>query len=123
MFRGGVVAYHPDLKVSLLGVAADLISRCGVVNPDVASAMATGVAARLGCEVGVATTGVAGPGAADGVDQGRVYVAASVRRDGCSRVVVRELTVGGTRAIVRRSATYAALALVGSLLASAEVTR
>ena len=73
--RGGVVAYMTDLKSSLLGVDPDLLARVGAVDPDVALAMARGVAELLGADYGVATTGVAGPDPQDGQPVGRVYVA------------------------------------------------
>ena len=43
-FRGGVVAYATELKASLLGVDPDLLARHGAVHPEVAAAMARGVA-------------------------------------------------------------------------------
>ncbi len=73
--RGGIVAYATDLKAALLGVPADLLARHGPVDPGVAAAMAAGVRARLGACYGVATTGVAGPGPADGKPQGTVFIA------------------------------------------------
>ena len=73
--RGGVVAYATDLKAVLLGVPADLLARQGPVDPQVAMAMAGGVRRLLGATYGVATTGVAGPGPADGKPQGTVFVA------------------------------------------------
>jgi nicotinamide-nucleotide amidase len=73
--RGAVVAYATDLKAALLGVPADLLARQGPVDPDVAMAMAEGARRLLGATYGLATTGVAGPGPADGKAQGTVYVA------------------------------------------------
>jgi nicotinamide-nucleotide amidase len=73
--RGGVVAYATELKAVLLSVPADLLARRGPVDPEVAMAMAAGVRRLLGATYGVATTGVAGPGPADGKPQGTVFVA------------------------------------------------
>lgn len=73
--RGGVVAYATDLKHRLLEVDGDLLARTGPVHADVAAQMALGVREVLGADWGVATTGVAGPGAADGAPAGRVYLA------------------------------------------------
>ncbi len=73
--RGGVVAYMTDLKASLLDVDPELLAREGAVHPDVAAAMARGVADRLGATYGVATTGVAGPDPQDGHPVGEVWVA------------------------------------------------
>src|SRR5882762_6336461 len=57
--RGGVVAYHDDLKRSILGVPPDVLQRCGAVSAEVADAMARGVRHVCGADVGVATTGIA----------------------------------------------------------------
>jgi nicotinamide-nucleotide amidase len=73
--RGGVVAYMTDLKASLLDVDPALLAREGAVHPDVAAAMARGVADRLGATYGVSTTGVAGPDPQDGHPVGEVWVA------------------------------------------------
>ena len=116
-FRGGVVAYATELKASLLGVDPDLLRRHGPVHPDVAAAMARGVALRLQSTFGLATTGVAGPGAAEGRASGEVYVALAgpgVRGDGCS---VLSLRLDGGRDDVRREAVRRALALAAEELA------
>jgi nicotinamide-nucleotide amidase len=67
-FRGGVVAYSNELKEKLLGVPADLIARHGAVSPEVARAMAEGARRRLGADLALAVTGIAGPDA-DGTDK------------------------------------------------------
>ena len=116
-FRGGVVAYATELKASLLGVDPELLSRHGAVHPDVAAAMARGVAVRLQSTFGLATTGVAGPGAAEGRAPGEVYVALAgpgVSGDGCS---VLSLQLDGGRDDVRREAVRRALALAAEELA------
>lgn len=75
VLRGGVVAYATDLKETLLGVDGELLAQRGAVDPDVARAMAEGVRERLHADVGLATTGVAGPEPQDGRDPGSVHVA------------------------------------------------
>jgi nicotinamide-nucleotide amidase len=62
VFRGGVVAYDNQVKVSALGVAEQLIGEFGAVSPECARAMARGAAIGLGADLAVAVTGVAGPG-------------------------------------------------------------
>jgi nicotinamide-nucleotide amidase len=57
-----VVAYSNAVKESQLGVPSDLIQRFGAVSAEVAEAMARGARLRLGADVAVAVTGVAGPG-------------------------------------------------------------
>ena len=75
-FKGGVIAYSNQLKEDLLGVPADLIERAGAVSSEAALAMASGLK-RLGVQVGVAITGVAGP---DGGTPGRHPRARRYRR-------------------------------------------
>src|SRR5262249_14782793 len=75
VLRGGVVAYATDLKAALLGVSGELLAERGAVDPDLAPAMAEGVRERLGADVGLATTGVAGPDPQDGRKPGSVHVA------------------------------------------------
>jgi PncC family amidohydrolase len=75
---GGVIAYADAVKVSLLGVPVTLLATDGAVSEAVAQAMASGVRAALGAGVGLAVTGVAGPGAEDdGKPAGLVWVACS----------------------------------------------
>ena len=62
--RGGVVAYHDDLKRGLLGVPLEVLQRHGSVSAEVAEAMARGVRRLAGADLGLAATGIAGPGGA-----------------------------------------------------------
>ncbi|WP_088285161.1 CinA family protein [Kineosporia sp. A_224] len=116
VLRGGVVAYATDLKHLLLGVDADLLAARGAVDPDVAAAMALGVRERLGADVGVATTGVAGPDPQDGHAAGTVFVAVSLSPAlaaggaGGGRVV--PLLLAGDRTAIRTATVAEALGLV-----------
>lgn len=102
--RGGVVAYATDLKGSVLGVDADLLAAHGAVHPEVARQMAEGVRGVLGADVGLATTGVAGPDPQDGFSPGTVHVAVA----GPAGTVVRSLELTGDRPAIR-TATCAAV--------------
>jgi nicotinamide-nucleotide amidase len=62
VFLGGVVAYADEAKIDLLGVPEATINRYGAVSEAVAHHMAESVASRLGADVGIAITGIAGPG-------------------------------------------------------------
>lgn len=108
VLRGGVVTYATDLKATLLGVDPELLEAHGPVHPDVAAQMAAGVAERLGADVGVATTGVAGPGPADGHPAGTVYIAV-LRSGDCT---TRRLTLTGDRAAVREGTVVAVIELL-----------
>ena len=75
VLRGGVVAYAADVKADVLGVDPELIERYGVVSTEVAVAMAERVRILLGADVGLATTGAAGPEPHGGKASGSVAVA------------------------------------------------
>ena len=107
VLRGGVVAYATDLKGTLLGVDAALLASRGAVDPDVARAMAAGARERLGADVGLATTGVAGPDPQDGQPPGTVHVAVCTP----TGTQVRSLRLVGDRARVRALSVDAVLAL------------
>lgn len=61
-FRGGVVAYHDDLKTSLLGVPVELLRSHGAVSEPVVLALARGARKRLGADLALSVSGIAGPG-------------------------------------------------------------
>ena len=61
-FRGSVVAYANDVKEALLGVNAETLAQHGAVSEATVREMAEGARARLGCDVALATSGIAGPG-------------------------------------------------------------
>ena len=115
VFRGSVVAYANDVKEGGLGVPEELIAAHGAVSAEVAAAMAHGARARLGVDLGVAVTGVAGPdGGTEEKPVGLVFVHA-VGPDG-ERTVRSELP--GDRDMIRGRATAASLHLVRRLLES-----
>jgi len=105
-FRGGIVAYDNAVKMSALGVSADLLHAHGAVSEPVARAMADGARARLGADVAVAVTGIAGPGGgSEAKPVGTVAIAAT----GLERERVRTFRFIGDRALVREQAVQAAL--------------
>jgi len=122
VLRGGVVSYATEVKASVLGVDAALLAASGPVHPEVARQMARGVRALLGADVGVATTGVAGPGPQDGHPAGTAFVALTWgdatkdRSHPLPEVELVEqvlaLSLSGDRAQVRAATTAAALGLV-----------
>ena len=76
VFRGGVVAYTNEVKHNLLGVPQELLDEHGAVSAPVAQAMAEGARRLLGCDIALASTGVAGPDRDDrGNEVGTAFVA------------------------------------------------
>ena len=108
VFRGSIVAYDSMLKNDLLGVDASTLASTGAVAAEVASAMAEGALARLGVDVAVATTGVAGPDPdpVSGQAPGAVFIAVA---GGGLGTLVREMSLEGDRDEIRQRATRAAL--------------
>ena len=96
---GAVVAYATHIKAQVLGVDAAHLELTGPVDRDVALQMAHGVRRLLGADLGLATTGVAGPGPADGHPAGTVHVAV-VAPWGQRH---RELHLSGDRSQIRRA--------------------
>ena len=112
-FRGGVVAYSDEVKRSELGVPAGLLERHGAVSPEVAAAMAAGARERLGADVAVSVTGVAGPdGGTPEKPVGLVYLHAEGPDGGHGR----ELSFPGDRTSIRVRSAVGALHLVRRLL-------
>jgi nicotinamide-nucleotide amidase len=73
-FRGGLVVYATDMKMTLAGVDPQILDRHGPVAEETAGALAVGAAERLGADVGLGVVGVAGPDPQDGVPVGTVCV-------------------------------------------------
>lgn len=113
VLRGGVVAYATDLKAGLLGVDAELLAVSGPVQPEVARQMAEGVRRRLGADIGLSTTGVAGPDPQDGHPPGEVWLGFAIGED----VRAVRLALGGDRAAIRRDTVSESLSRLGLLLA------
>ncbi|MBQ3506934.1 MAG: competence/damage-inducible protein A [Clostridia bacterium] len=80
VYLGGCITYTNEQKIRLLGVDPDTIAAHTEVSTETASEMAAGVRERLGADVGLSTTGYAGPGG--GTEQnpvGTVYVAVATK--------------------------------------------
>ncbi|MHB8242854.1 MAG: competence/damage-inducible protein A [Solirubrobacteraceae bacterium] len=108
--KGAIVAYSNEVKVSSAGVDGSLIERHGAVSSEVAEALADGARERLGADVGVGITGIAGPGGgSEEKPVGLVWI--SVARSGAERLT-RQVSVPGGRADVRDRSTTVAMHLV-----------
>jgi PncC family amidohydrolase len=105
-FLGGLVTYADAAKVQLLGIPEATIDAHGAVSAQVARAMASGAAERLGASLAISTTGVAGPdGGSAAKPVGLVYLGLAWPGD----ADVRRLMLSGGRAAIRDAATRAAL--------------
>lgn len=121
VYRGGVVCYATDLKATLAGVPVAVLEEHGPVAPQTAAALAAGVARACGADVGVATTGVAGPSPQDGHPVGEVYVAVALPGE---EPRVLPLQLRGGREGVRRASVEAVLDLALEVLqASSDAAR
>lgn len=110
-YLGGVVSYSNAVKTDMLGVPATTIERHGAVSAQVARSMAKGVRQRIGADIGVAVTGVAGPhGGTRAKPVGLTYVA--VAGPEASEIVVRRHLWSGDRVQNKRLSAQAALALI-----------
>lgn len=108
-FRGGLVTYADDVKEALAGVPSAVLLAHGAVSAQVALAMADGARTLLGADVGVAITGIAGPGGGSAEKPvGLTYVAVVDARGGDVRRHVWDLDRSGNK----RASAGAALAIV-----------
>jgi nicotinamide-nucleotide amidase len=119
---GGVVAYQTPLKHSLLGVDAALLAEHGAVHPEVARQMATGVRTALAvdgrpADIGLSTTGVAGPDEQDGQSVGTVYLGLAFG----DSVRAIPLRLAGDRDRIRAQSVEHALEAVCQLMESGKL--
>lgn len=113
VFRGGVVAYANEIKQGMLGVPATLLEKHGAVSAEVAAAMAHGARERLGVDVAISVTGVAGPGGGTPEKPvGLVYLHAA----GPMGEILSHIELPGGRDVIRARAAVAALHLLRHLL-------
>ena len=110
--RGGACTYAVDTKASVLGVSESRLTLTGPVDEQVARQMAAGARSLFGASIGLSTTGVAGPGPADGFPAGTVHIACAHP----AGVEHRLLHLEGDRAQVRAGAIDAALTLLRDVL-------
>jgi PncC family amidohydrolase len=107
--RGGIVAYSDDVKRSQLGVPAEVLVAHGAVSAQTAIAMADGVRQRLGTDLGVGITGVAGPdGGSEAKPVGLAYVAVT----GLGDTDVHRFLWSGNRTENKRASAEAALEML-----------
>ncbi|MFL5937912.1 MAG: nicotinamide-nucleotide amidohydrolase family protein [Gaiellaceae bacterium] len=113
VFLGSVVSYANEVKERELGVPRDTLERYGAVSEETAAAMSAGVRERLGADVAVSVTGIAGPGGGT-ADKPVGLVHLHAQTPEASRGI--QFTYGQDRESIRRRATVAALHLLRRLL-------
>jgi nicotinamide-nucleotide amidase len=119
VFAGGVVAYSNEVKAAQLGVAEEVLREHGAVSAETAAAMARGARERLGVDVAVSVTGVAGPdGGTEEKPVGLVFLHAS------GPMGERDLRFDfpGDRGTIRGRSAVAALHLVRRLVTQSTQT-
>lgn len=111
---GGVVAYNTEIKATVLGVERDLLEEHGPVHPEVARRLAENVRHTLAvggrsADVGIATTGVAGPEAQGEASVGTVFLGLA----DATGASARELHLEGSRDEIRAATVAAAITWLG----------
>jgi nicotinamide-nucleotide amidase len=105
-FLGGVVCYSNERKTAWADVPPELIAAKGAVSPEVAAALADGIRRRVGSELGVGVTGIAGPGGgSEEKPVGTVHIALAHN----AGIVERGVTLPGDRESIRWQASQLAL--------------
>lgn len=114
-FKGSLVCYATESKRDIAGVDESILQGPGAVSEEAAIALARGAAGRFGADLGISTTGVAGPTEQEGKPVGTIYVAATLE----GRDEVRFIQGYGDRENIRSIATNAAIDLGRRLLLDA----
>jgi nicotinamide-nucleotide amidase len=109
---GSIVAYSKEIKISQLGLSAELIDDKRLVSKEVAIAMAKGARQRLGSSWAISSTGSAGPTALDGSSPGEIWIAIL----GPDRQESVKLSLNGARQEVISGAVESALTLLERIL-------
>jgi nicotinamide-nucleotide amidase len=109
-FKGAAIVYTNEAKITQAGVKAETIEQHGAVSAEVAEALAEGARAKLGADVGVGITGIAGPGG--GTEEkpvGLVWLSVATA-DG--EPLTRSVNLPGSRADIRDRTTTVAMHLI-----------
>jgi nicotinamide-nucleotide amidase len=109
VFMEGAVTYSNEAKISRLGVKEETLGKYGAVSKETAEEMAMGIAKTARTDIGVSTTGIAGPGG--GTEEkpvGLVYIGLYIK----GKTIVKKFNFNGDREQVRRRATLNALNMI-----------
>lgn len=112
-FNKGVVSYSNEAKIDLLDVSEDLLQKYGAVSEQVAKVMAESVRTKSKVDIGISTTGIAGPtGGTNDKPVGLVYIAVSIADD----TIVKKFQFSGERLQNKESTCNAALQMLLDIL-------
>lgn len=112
-FDRGIVTYSNRAKIELLGVSEDIIKQRGAVSFEVAKAMAEGVRKKSNVDIGISTTGIAGPtGGSKEKPVGLVFIGISTKKD----TIVKKFQFNGNRLQNKELTCNEALKLLLDLL-------
>jgi nicotinamide-nucleotide amidase len=115
-FEGSIVAYSNAVKLRVLGVSPATLQTVGAVSEQCAREMADGVRSTIGADVGISSTGIAGPGGATRRKPvGLVYIAVATP----DIIVAKELMLSGDRAAIMRDAAMEAIRLAHETVGAA----
>ncbi len=105
-FKGGIIAYSNEVKDKIVGVKNHTLKKFGAVSRETAREMAQGVRRRLGSDIGIGITGIAGPtGGTKEKPVGLVYISVADRH----RTIINRYIFKGVRESIRKKACSAAL--------------
>ncbi|MEA1926779.1 MAG: CinA family protein [Candidatus Auribacterota bacterium] len=112
-FLGGVIAYSDQVKLNLLKIPEGLLKKNGAVSPEVALSMSRGIKELLGASIGVAITGIAGPGGGSQKKPvGLVFISVITPES----EIVERFNFSGNRREIKTSATKAAIELLFNIV-------
>jgi nicotinamide-nucleotide amidase len=108
-FMEGAVTYSNDAKVKRLNVSITTLEQYGAVSDETAREMAYGIAMSAGTNIGISTTGIAGPGGGT-IEKpvGLVYVGLYIN----NKLISKKLNLSGTRQNIRKETVDIALNLL-----------
>lgn len=111
-FVGGVIAYNDEIKVIELGVSKSDLKKYGPVSEEVVRQMAEGALHKFKTDYAIATTGVAGPGAAYGQKAGTAWICIASKKE----AVAIALSLTGDRESIRHATITSALSSLERIL-------
>jgi len=112
-FKGSVVAYSNEVKQQMLGVSPATLDECGAVSQQVVEQMAKGVLNKMGVDIAVSVSGVAGPdGGSDEKPVGTVWICVCTKKE----MISRRFQFGSLRTINIDRATLSAFAMIREII-------